>query len=269
MRNRLLVLAALSVLPMTQVDAQRSRSRKDSSATAAQTLAAAAGIGGGLLALLSSSDEAFDGNSESWCVGACGVGGRGSFGFFVTPETMQGTPTRGSTSILRASPRRRAMLLETLDDALTRAGLRIVVGSGNSVWFGTDGSNAAFEANGTVQGSEGGAFGGTGMSEVVVRHGATPAGGSAPSDGCIIATCMLGEGPLAGSSLVGNSAALLLEGNASEALFEGDPSPQPRVRAFGDNVNIIVNPEPGTIALMLAGLAGLAFARRRTRSAGL
>jgi hypothetical protein len=266
----LLVLAALSVLPLTQVEAQRrSRSEKDSSATAYEALGAAAGLGGGLLSLLGSRGSDYDGSADGWCVGSCGAGTRNGFGIFLTPGSSQGNARGGASSLLlRAAPARRAMLLETLDDALTRAGLRLVGGNGHRIWFGTDGTNPDLGFNPSTVSADAagnGSLGGTGASDSKASGGtAGRSSGTAPSNGCIIASCMLGEGSSAGGSLAGTATSgsgLDLDGT-SASLFGATPSMQALEAA---DVNTIMNPEPGTIVLMVGGLAGLALVRRRTR----
>lgn len=273
MKSRLLVLAALSVLPLTQVEAQRrSRSDKDSSATAFQALGAAAGLGGGLLSLLGARGSDYYGGADGWCVGSCGAETRNGFGFFVDPGSNQAN-ARGAASslLLRVAPARRALLLETLDDALTRAGLRLVGGNGNRLWFGTDGTNSAFArtlAAVSADAAGDGSFGGTSVGESKVAVGGTsPSSGTAPSSGCILASCMLGEGSTARTSLAGTatSGSELVLGGTSGSVFGSTATMQALAPA---DVNRLVNPEPGTIVLMVGGLAGLAVARRRTRGAG-
>jgi hypothetical protein len=269
MKGRLLVLAAVSLLPLTQVEAQRrSRSDRDSSATAYHALGAAAGLGGGLLSLLGSRSSDYDGSADGWCVGSCGTTTRNGFGLFLNSGSNQGNARGGVSSLLRVAPARRAMLLETLDDALARAGLRLVGGSGNRVWFGTDGTNRAFDrlrSDLATTEAGNGSFGGTGLRAAGTATDAPPSGGSTPSNGCIIASCMLGEGSSGGGSVVGNAtagSALVLDGSP-ESLFRSSPPAQ----SLATDVNVIVNPEPGTVVLMVGGLAGLALLRRRTRRA--
>ena len=275
MKSRLLVLAAVSLLPLTQVEAQRrSRSERDSSATATQALGAVAGLGGGLFSLLGSRGSDYDGSADGWCVGSCGEGTRNGFGLFLNPGNGRENRRAGASSLLlRAAPARRAMLLETLDDALAEAGLRMVGGNGNRVWFGTDGSSSAFDRHrASVAASESGdgSFGRTVVEEVGdvgSNPGTTYASASStPSNGCILASCMLGEGSSGLSGVPGNAgagAALVMDGTP-ETLFGENPPAQSLL--IGDP-NVIVNPEPGTVLLMVGGLAGLALLRRRTRGA--
>ena len=52
---------------------------------------------------------------------------------------------------------------------------------------------------------------------------------------------------------------------STEKLFVAPANVAPLAVRSAD-VNVIVNPEPGTVLLMLSGLAGLVFMRRRSRS---
>ena len=214
-----------------------------------------------MLSVLGSSDEDFGGSADGWCVGSCGNRSGAPFGFFLNSESSQANARGGASSLLlRVSPRRRAALLETLDDALTNAGLRMVGGRGNRIWFGTDGSAASNAQYARLNADTDGSGG---VGAAIVDEGGAGANGSGsprPSSGCIMASCMLGEGS------VGGSASFVMDGNA-DGLFLEEVS-QPSLVSVQQDVNMITNPEPGTIALMIGGLAALGLFRRRSSARG-
>ncbi len=236
LKTRLLLIPALVVLPLS-LEAQRAE-RSDSSRSVTETVSSAFGIGTGLFALFSGGDASESRSLDGWCAGPCA---RRANARSVMPsdDAMLLNSNASDVAAAKTANRGASDMPNPAASALENAS-----------------QNAAFNRDAAAPGDDVGSQNGN----------ANGAGHAADAPALPWQAAPAGTdwlGPVQGGNPM-NEFASADGAQSSPPAFEWVMPPASALTVQQD-VNVIVNPEPSTILLMLAGLGTLAYVRLRTR----
>lgn len=238
LKTRLLLIPALCALPLS-LQAQRAE-RSDSSRSVTETVSGVFGIGSGIFALFSGGGSGDGRSLDGWCAGPC-ARRASARGVMASDDAMLGNSGESDAADAKTSGRNASEMPHPAASALENAS--------QSAAFHRDAAGS-----GDPENSPNGNANGPGHSAdaPALPWQAAPAAYDADW-----------LGPVQGGNSMNEFGSA--DGAQSTPTTFQWVAPPAQALAVQQDVNVIVNPEPSTILLMLAGLGTLAYARLRTR----